>query len=103
MKNRVLMMAAMAGLVAPISGPSIIAGGGRVVTPQELQRRGPSGMTFGQMVERLVGIQQSSGNWYGMSDPAYPRRGWSVAEGKRRARKARDRLRAKGKHRRAVR
>lgn len=35
--------------------------------------------------------------------PRPARRGWSVAEGKRRARKARNRLRAKGRHRRAVR
>lgn len=35
--------------------------------------------------------------------PRPARRGWSVAEVKRRARKARNRLRAKGKHRRAVR
>ena len=101
MKNRVLMMAAMAGLAASMPGASIVAGGERVVTPQELQRG--SGMTFGQMVERLAAIQRNSGTYWGPRGPNYTRPGWSVAEGKRRARKARNRLRAKGKHRRAVR
>lgn len=35
--------------------------------------------------------------------PRPARRGWSVAEGKRRARRARNRLRAKGQHRKAAR
>lgn len=57
------------------------------------------GLSLGQLMQALDSGGAPTGNWR----PRYGGKGWSVAEGKRRARKHRNRLRANGQHQRAVR
>ena len=99
MKNRVLgaaiVAAAMAGGV-----PGSLPGSQAQAKPGSSAPQVP-GMSLMQQLAAIAQRQQSV--WWGGYTHTYPRRGWSVAEGKRRARRARNRLRAKGKHRRAVR
>lgn len=101
-QNRVLgaviAAAALAGLTPSLNAPSSAQQvkastlGGAPQVP---------GTTLAQVLQQIASQSESSRwSWW---QPTYPRRGWTVAEGKRRARKARNRLRAKGQHKRAVR
>lgn len=81
MKNRVLSLATLAALAAPAVGATV---------------------EFGRRASELVG-----GSEYGTNNPSPPRinrrRGHTVAQGKRMAKKRRHQLRARGQFRKAVR
>lgn len=105
MKNRVLGLAivgAMLGMGGPhvllFSGglPSVSVGGPGA--PQSGLRGGGSGPGYS-----MAGLFSGGGLRHGGYRPGYKKRGWSVAEDRRRARKRRNKLRAKGHHRAAVR
>lgn len=97
-----LAVAAASGLsplygakVPLLVGPSVQAPGPRV-----------GGMTApqGGIGTLLNAIQAVGGGTYGRPPrPRFKKQGWSVAEGRRRARRRRNQLRAKGRYRQAVR
>lgn len=102
MKNRILgLMAAAAamGLAAP--------GGGAIHTQRGMnppgQSTNPAGMTLAELLQRYNANSVGFGGG-GYERPSYPNGpGWSNASVKRMKRKRRNRLRAKGQHRQAVR
>ena len=100
--RRVGFLAAAAALVASgMGGQAIVAQQQSVSAPNQAEHPGTllRGQSIGSLLQALSSGGAPTGNWR----PRYGGKGWSVAEGKRRARKARNRLRAKGQHRRAVR
>ena len=100
--RRVGFLAAAAALVAAgMGGEPVVAQQQSVSAPNQAQHPGSlqRGLSMGSLMQALASGGAPTGNWR----PRYGGKGWSVAEGKRRARKSRNKLRAKGQHRRAVR
>lgn len=101
MKNRVLGLAVVAAALAaggPL--PGLVK-----VSPTVGSYGAPSlgGLLGGGSGAGYSVAGALSGGYGGSFRPHYKKRGWSVAEDRRRARKRRNKLRAKGQHRKAVR
>lgn len=105
MKNRVLGLAVVAAALAA-AGP--IPGGVKVMPTLGVQS-GPGAPAGGVLSGgagsgySLAGLFSGGGLRGNHYRPSYKKRGWSVAEDRRRARKRRNKLRAKGHHKAAVR
>lgn len=101
MKNRVLGLAAIAAVMA-MPGAATVSPNG-VNAPS--QARGASGTQLPQGgAGTMLGSILDSGGGYGYTRPTYRSRGgWTAAEAQRRKRRTRNKLRAKGQHRKAVR
>lgn len=104
MKNRVL------GLAVAIAALGMIGTGHRAPTaaptlaPIGPAAQGSIGGAFQSFGGGWSSVVMSASGHYGIRRNNYRKHGgWSVAEGKRRANRARNRLRAKGHHRAAVR
>lgn len=104
MKNRSLIFAALAAMAGSV-GPAGVATLQPIAqSPSAVSGQAGSPNSHVSFLQQMAGIGSGGGMGYGNNGPRYrDNRGFSVAEGKRRARKTRNRLRARGQHRRAVR
>lgn len=102
MKNRILGLAVAAAALA--GGATVVGGGGPAVKVGTNLQPAQQGTLEKQAEVRAIQERTASGYGYGWgSSPIRKKDGYSVAHGKRMALKKRNRLRARGHHRKAVR